>query len=138
NTNVRELEGVLNSLLAQSILNKKTIDIDLAKQMIDQIVQNSKKDISIDFIKKVVCEYFGIPVSEINVSSRKREIVQARQLAMYFAKQHTKSSLAIIGMQCGNKDHATVLYACKAVNNLMDTNKTFRSTVEELSKRLKA
>ena len=138
NTNVRELEGVLNSLLAQSILNKKTIDIDLAKQMIDQIVQNSKKDISIDFIKKVVCEYFGIPVSEINVSSRKREIVQARQLAMYFAKQHTKNSLAIIGMQCGNKDHATVLYACKAVNNLMDTNKTFRSTVEELSKRLKS
>lgn len=138
NTNVRELEGVLNSLLAQSILNKKTIDIDLAKQMIDQIVQNSKKDISIDFIKKVVCEYFGIPVSEINVSSRKREIVQARQLAMYFAKKHTKASLAIIGMQCGNKDHATVLYACKAVNNLMDTNKTFRSTVEELSKRLKS
>lgn len=138
NTNVRELEGVLNSLLAQSILNKKTIDIDLAKQMIDQIVQNSRKDISIDLIKKIVCEYYGIPVSEINVSSRKREIVQARQLAMYFAKQHTKNSLAIIGMQCGNKDHATVLYACKAVNNLMDTNKSFRSTVEELSKRLKS
>lgn len=138
NTNVRELEGVLNSLLAQSILNKKTIDIDLAKQMIDQIVQNSQKDISIDFIKKVVCEYFGIPVSEINVPSRKREIVQARQLAMYFAKKHTKASLAIIGMQCGNKDHATVLYACRAINNLMDTNKRFRSTVEELSKRLKA
>lgn len=138
NTNVRELEGVLNSLLAQSILNKKTIDMNLAKQMIDKIVQNSTKDISIDFIQKVVCEYFGIPISEIHSKTRKREIVQARQLSMYFAKTHTKSSLAVIGMHCGNKDHATVLHACKVVRDLIDTDKNFRGTVEDLSKKIKA
>ncbi|MEG2666555.1 MAG: chromosomal replication initiator protein DnaA, partial [Bacteroidales bacterium] len=79
-TNVREMEGVLNSLLAQSILNKKTITLELAKQMIDKIVRNSSKEISIDYIQKIICDYFGIPVDEINSKTRKREIVQARQL----------------------------------------------------------
>lgn len=136
-TNVRELEGVLNSLLAQSVLNKKTITLELAKQMIDKIVRNSAKEISIDYIQKIICDYFGIQVDEINSKTRKRDIVQARQLAMFFAKKHTKSSLAAIGLQCGNKDHATVLHACKTVNNLMETDKNFRLNVEELSKKIK-
>ncbi|MEG1910568.1 MAG: chromosomal replication initiator protein DnaA, partial [Bacteroidales bacterium] len=136
-TNVRELEGVLNSLLAQSVLNKKIITLDLAKQMIDKIVRNSAKEISIDYIQKIICDYFGIQVEEINSKTRKRDIVQARQLAMFFAKKHTKSSLAAIGLQCGNKDHATVLHACKTVNNLMETDKNFRLNVEELSKKIK-
>ena len=111
NTNIRELEGVLISLLAQSSLNKKIITLDLAKQMIDKFVKNTTRDISIDFIQKIVCDYFGIPVDRISSKTRKREVVQARQLAMYFSKKLTKSSLASIGLQCGNKDHATVLHA---------------------------
>lgn len=136
-TNVREMEGVLNSLLAQSILNKKTITMDLAKKMIDQIVHNSAKEISIDYIQKVVCDHFELPVEKINSNTRRREIVIARQLAMYFAKKHTKASLAAIGSQCGKRDHATVLHACKTINNLLETDKAFRQIVEDLDKKIK-
>ena len=136
-TNIRELEGALISILAQSSLNKKVITIDLAKQMIDKFVKNTLREISIDFIQKVVCDYFNISLENINSKTRKREIVQARQLAMYFSKKHTKSSLATIGIHCGNKDHATVLHACKTVNNLIETDKQFRVYVEELDKKIK-
>lgn len=137
NTNVRELEGALVSLMAQSSLNRKQITLELAKQMIDKFVKNSERDITIDYIQKIVCDYFSLPVDSIQSRTRKREIVQARQLAMYFAKKLTKSSLATIGMQCGNKDHATVLHACKTVANLAETDKTFRYYVEEIEKRFK-
>jgi len=136
-TNIRELEGALISILAQSSLNKKPITIELAKQMIDKFVKNTTREISIDYIQKVVCDYFGLPLDAINSKTRKREIVQARQLAMFFAKKHTKSSLANIGLHCGNKDHATVLHACRTVNNLIETDKQFRVYVEELDKKIK-
>jgi chromosomal replication initiator protein len=137
NTNVRELEGALISLIAQSSLNKKQITIELAKQMIDKFVKSTSREITIDYIQKVVCDYFNLPVDSIQSHTRKREIVQARQLTMYFAKKLTKSSLAIIGLQCGNKDHATVLHACKTVANLAETDKQFQCWVDELDKKLK-
>jgi chromosomal replication initiator protein len=136
NSNVRELEGALISLLAQSSLNKKKINIDLARQMIDKFVKNTTREISIDYIQKVVCDYFDMPIDLIKSKTRKREIVQARQLTMYFAKQLTKNSLATIGAQCGNKDHATVLHACRTVNNLAETDKRFRIYVDDLRKKL--
>ncbi len=135
-TNVRELEGALISLLAQSSLNKKNITIDLAKEMLDKFVKNTAREISIDYIQKVVCDYFDIPIELMKSKTRKREIVQARQLAMYFSKQLTKNSLANIGIHCGNKDHATVLHACKTVNNLIDTDKQFRAYVSDIEKKL--
>ncbi len=136
-TNVRELEGALISILAQSSLNKKAITLDLAKQMIDKYVKNTSRDISIDYIQKIISDYFNIPVEMIVSKTRKREIVQARQLAMFFSKKYTKSSLATIGLHCGNKDHATVLHACKTVSNLVDTDKQFNSYVSELDKKIK-
>ena len=136
-TNIREMEGALISILAQSTLNKKAITLELAKQMIDKFVKNSTREISIDYIQKVVCDYFSLPLEAINSKTRKREIVQARQLAMFFSKKHTKSSLATIGLHCGNKDHATVLHACRTVNNLVETDKRFRVYVEEIDKKLK-
>lgn len=136
-TNVRELEGALISLLAQSTLNKKAITVDLAIDMINKIVKQSKHEITIDYIQKIVCDYFNMPIDSIQSKTRKREIVQARQIAMFFSKTLTKSSLASIGAQIGNKDHATVLHACKTVNNLIDTDKHFRLDVEEIEKRLK-
>lgn len=135
-TSVREMEGALISLIAQSSLNKKAITMDLARQMIDKFVKNSTKEISIDYIQKVVCDYFGLPVDQIHAKTRKREVVQARQVAMYFSKKHTKSSLATIGMQCGNKDHATVLHACKTIANLIDTDKQFRNYANEIDKKI--
>ena len=137
NTNVRELEGALVSLVAQSSLNKKQITLDLAKRMVDHFVKSTTREITIEYIQKVVCDYFNLPVESIQARTRRREIVQARQLAMSFSKQYTKASLAIIGTQCGNKDHATVLHACKTVNNLYHTDKQFQYWVEELDKRFK-
>ncbi|MBT3621440.1 MAG: chromosomal replication initiator protein DnaA [Flavobacteriales bacterium] len=135
-TNVRELEGALISLLAQSSLNRKEITIDLAKNMLDKFVKNTVHEVSIDYIQKVVCDYFDIPIETMKSKTRKREIVQCRQLAMYFSKQMTKNSLAMIGKHCGNKDHATVLHACKTVNNLADTDKRFKGYISDIEKKL--
>jgi chromosomal replication initiator protein len=135
--NVRELEGALVSLLAQSTLNKKEITLDLASEMINKLVKSSVRELSVDYISKVVCDYFNLPVNQLQTKTRKREIVQARQLAMYFSKNLTKASLASIGSQIGNKDHATVLHACKTVNNLIDTDKNFRHFVDEIERKLK-
>lgn len=135
--NVRELEGALISLLAQSTLNKKEITLNLAKEMIDKLIKNTKREVSIDYIQKVVCNYFDVPVDSLQSKTRKREIVQARQVAMYFSKNLTKSSLATIGSQIGGKDHATVLHACKTVNNLVETDKQFKTQIEEIEKKLK-
>ncbi len=137
-TNIRELEGALISLLAQSTLNKKEITLDLARKMIDKLIKNTHKELSIDYIQKVVCDYFGIPIDLVLSKTRKREIVQARQVAMFFSKSLTKSSLTTIGSRIGGKDHATVLHACKTVNNLIETDKHFRLQIEEIEKKLKS
>ncbi len=134
--NVRELEGALVSLLAQSMLNKREITLDLTAKLINKLVQNSRRELSIEYISKVVCDYFHMPVESIQTKTRKREIVQARQITMYFSKTLTKFSLASIGAQIGNKDHATVLHACKTVNNLKDTDKNFRQFMEDIEKKL--
>ena len=136
-TNVRELEGALISLLAQSSLNKKAITIDLARQIIDKFIKNNSREITIDYIQKTVCDYFEINIDLLNSKTRKREIVQARQLSMFFAKKLTKASLACIGLHCGNKDHATVLHACRTVNNLIETDRQFKGYVDDLEKRIK-
>ena len=135
--NVRELEGALVSLLAQSTLNKKEITLDLVREMIDKLVKNTTRELSIDYIQKIVSDYFSIPIDIMHSKTRKREIVQARQIAMFFSKNLTKSSLATIGSQIGGKDHATVLHACKTVNNLVETDKRFRIYIEEIEKKLK-
>jgi chromosomal replication initiator protein len=135
--NIRELEGARISLVAQASLNRREITIDLAKQMIDKFVVNTSREINIESIQKVVCDYFNINIETLNSKTRKREIVQARQLVMYFAKEYTKSSLAMIGMHCGNKDHATVLHAVRTINNLLETDKQFRGYFKDLDKKIK-
>lgn len=136
NTNVREMEGALNTLLAQASLNKKAITLELAKQMVDKFVKNTAKEVSIEYIQKVVCDYFNMPIDVLKSKTRKREVVQARQIAMFFSKKMTKSSLANIGAHCGGKDHATVLHACRTVLNLSETDKQFKVYLEDLEKKL--
>ena len=135
-TNVRELEGAIISLIAQSSFNKKEITLGLAKEIVEKFVKNTKREVSIDYIQKVVSDYFQMDVNTLQSKTRKRHIVQARQLAMFFAKKYTKASLASIGSQIGKRDHATVLHACKTVDNLSSTDKQFRKYVEDLSKKL--
>ncbi|MFN4971608.1 MAG: chromosomal replication initiator protein DnaA [Bacteroidota bacterium] len=137
NTNIRELRGALVSLLAQSSLNKKEVTLDLAKQILKNFVKNSTREISIEFIQKLVCDYFTIPVELVKSKTRKREIVQARQISMFYAKDLTKSSLKTIGMHFGGRDHSTVIHACQTVNDLMETDKKFKADIEEIGKRIK-
>lgn len=136
--NIRELEGGLISLLAQATLNRKEINLDLAYQMINKLIRNTHKEISIDYIQKKVCEYFSLPTDVLQTKTRKREIVQARQIAMFFSKSMTKASLSSIGSVIGGKDHATVLHACKTVANLIETDKQFRNQIEELEVKIKS
>jgi len=135
-TNIRELEGAIISLIAQSSFNKMEITIQLAQDIVNKFVKNTKREVSIDYIQKVVSEYFQMDISTLQSKTRKRHIVQARQLAMYFAKKFTKASLASIGSQIGKRDHATVLHACKTVDNLSFTDKQFRKYVEDLNQKL--
>ncbi len=135
-TNIRELEGAIISLIAHSSFNKKDITLDLAKKIVDNYVKNTKREVSIDYIQKVVSDYFQMDVETLQSKTRKRHIVQARQLAMFFAKKFTKASLASIGSQIGKRDHATVLHACKTVDNLASTDKQFNKFVEDINKKL--
>jgi chromosomal replication initiator protein len=135
-SNIRELEGALISILAQASMNKRAVTLELAKQMIDKYVKNTTHEVSIDYIQKVVCDYFDLPIEMLKSKTRKRQVVQARQIAMYFAKNMTKSSLSSIGAHCGGKDHATVLHACRTVNNLIETDKKFKASVQELQKKI--
>ncbi|MFK5878635.1 MAG: chromosomal replication initiator protein DnaA [Flavobacteriaceae bacterium] len=135
-SNVRELEGVLVSMIAQASFNRKEFTLALTKQIVDKFVKNTKREVSINQIQKVVSSYFDLDVATLQSKTRKRHIVQARQLAMFFAKRMTKASLASIGSQIGKRDHATVLHACKTVDNLAETDKQFRKYVEDLTKKL--
>jgi len=134
---VRELEGAMVSLLAQSTLNKKEITLNLAKSMLKNFVKHAHREVSIEQIQKLVCEYFEVPVEMVKSKTRKREIVQARQISMYLAKSHTKSSLKSIGHFFGGRDHSTVIYACQTVQDLIDTDKQFKAYVQDILKKLK-
>jgi chromosomal replication initiator protein len=136
-TNLRDVEGVLNSLIAQHTLSGRSIDMDLAKQVIQNIVQNVEAEINIDYIQKFVSEYFSVTIDQMKDKTRKREIVIARQVAMYFAKEYTNMSLKSIGTHFGGRDHSTVIHALTSVSDLMDTDKKFRATMQELIKKIK-
>ena len=134
--NVREIEGALSALVANASFLGKKISISLAKEIVKVYVQYNQREITIDRIKSVVCEYMNLSPEVFESPKRTREIAQARQIAMYLSKQHTKAPLTSIGAAIGGKNHATVLHACKAISNLMETDKVFRHQVEEIEKRV--
>ena len=136
NSNVRELEGALISLLAQSSLNRREIDLDLAKKVLRNFVKSSSKEITIETIQRMVCEYFDVSYDKLLQKTRKREIVQARQITMYLAKAFTKNSLKTIGEHFGGRDHTTVIHSCQTVKDLMDTDTVFRENVLELQQKV--
>jgi len=136
NSNVRELEGALISLLAQSSLNRKEIDLELAKKVLRNFIKTSSKEITIDAIQRMVCDYFNVAYDKLLQKTRKREIVQARQITMYLAKMFTKNSLKTIGEHFGGRDHTTVIHSCQTVKDLMDTDAIFRENVLELHQKV--
>ncbi len=135
--NIRELEGVMISLLAQSTLIRRDIDMELAKEVIRNFVKTINKEITVEFIQQLVAEHFKVSVDKLHHETRKRNVVIARQLSMFLAKKLTNKSLKTIGENFGGRDHSTVIYSCKAVQDMMDTDMIFKDTVAELEKKLK-
>lgn len=135
--NVRDLEGTIVSLLAHSTLMNAAIDMELAEKVVGRIVAVTPRNNTVEKIRDMVCEHFALSIDAISTRSRKREVVQARQIAMYLSKQLTKNSLSSIGFTIGQRDHATVLHACKIVTDLMETDKSFRTSVKEIEEKLK-
>lgn len=134
---VRDLEGIIISIMAHSTIYNKDVDLELAQRIVHKVTQNESKTITIDNIINTVCKHFGLDTSAIHTKSRKREVVQARQIAMYLAKNYTDFSTAKIGSLIGNKDHATVLHACKTISELKEVSKSCQAELEEIQTALK-
>lgn len=132
NASVRDLEGIVVSLMAHSTIHNCDVSLQLAHKVLGGISEYEKEPISIDKIVKTVAEYYNVEVSSVGTKSRKREIVLVRQTAMYLAKKHLDLSSSKIGYQIGRRDHATVLHACKTIANLLDTDKKFRNEMSEI------
>ena len=135
--NIREIEGTLVSLLAHATLNREKITLNLAERLIEKIVSVNNVEISLEKIQATVCEYFNITRESLVSKTRKREISQARQIAMYLGRNLTKKSLASIGNEIGGRDHATVLHACNTVSDLIETDRNFRQYVSEIERKLR-
>lgn len=136
--NARDLEGVIVSIMAHSLVYNKEIDLALARRVIDQAIKKiEKKKITIDLIQDIVCNFYNIKPDLIHTASRKREIVQARQVTMYLSKQYTEMPFAQIGNLIGKKNHATVLHACRTVKEQMEVDKSFRDEISEIELKLK-
>lgn len=135
---VRELEGIINSLLAQSILFKREIDVDFTKMVVKRVIkQVENKPLTIEEIVSKVCKHFGLDESVIFAKTRKKDVVQARQIAMYLAKKHTDQTISRIGKMIGNKDHATVIHSINQIKDILDINKPFEAELKKIESSLR-
>ena len=134
---VRELEGAIVSLIGRAELLNTKIDLELAREVVGSTIQRGNREISVESILELVCDYFDVSQELVRGQTRKRHVVVARQISMYLAKQHTNCSLKKIGSHFGNRDHSTVIYSCRTVRDLMDTDDSFLASVEEVDKRVK-
>ncbi len=136
NGNIRELEGVVAGLIARTSLTGRHVDVRLAQEVIHDFMVNPSADITIDKINNIVAEYFSMDVDRLRSQTRKREVVTARQAAMYLCKKLAKEPLKAIGNAFGGRDHSTVIYAVRSVNNLMETDPKFRAIITDLEKQV--
>ncbi len=136
--NVRDLEGIINSLLAHSIAFNRPIDQDLASRVMRMIVKIESRVITCESVLTLVVQNFGVDLKSINSKSRKKDIVQARQAAMHLCKRHTTQSICRIGTIVGGRDHATVLHALKSVDDMLHTDEQFRSKYDKVEQQLQS
>ncbi len=127
--NVRDLEGVVHSMLAQSIVHDCDINLAMAQQIVNKYVRFTTKKITIDMILRAVCKYYKVTQRDLNSNSRKGQIVCARQVAMYLTQKHTDMSSTQIGIHIGRRDHSTVLYSCDQVDSKIKANPGFKEEV---------
>ena len=137
-SNVRELEGCLIKLGAHASLTGMPIDINMARNVLKDLISDEEKPVTVDIIQKAVGEYFGMKAQELKTKKRTKEVANARQIAMYITKQLTQLSLSEIGRSFGGKDHATVIYACKQIEEKRGRDETLKKTVEYISKKIKS
>lgn len=135
-SNIRELEGALIRLLAYSTLSKDEMDLSHAKEVLRDLIKDTQVTLSIEEIQTVVCQYLNLPVDLVRAKTRKREVVQARQIAMYFSKELTQHSLKTIGLHFGGRDHSTVIHANQTVLNQIETDPTYRQIIGEIRHKL--
>ncbi len=136
-TNIRELEGVLISMIAHASLSRVEIDLGLAKTIMKNIVKDIETEVGIDFIQKTCADFFGIKLEDLKAKTRKKEIVTARQVSMYFCKEFTNHSLKSIGYHFGGRDHSTVIHAVQTVNDMIETDTVFKHSIADLRKKFK-
>ena len=135
-SNIRELEGCLITLLARASLENKEIDVDLAKDVVRSVIGEIRTHVTIEEIQRTVCDYLSIPDDLIRAKTRKQEIVNARQMAMYLCKELTNCSLKTIGLHFGGRDHSTVIHAYQTVEDLSKTDPKYRSIVQQLRSKI--
>lgn len=135
-SNIRELEGCLIKLLANSSLSSKEINFDLVKQTVREISTNKQVNISIDYITKIVCEYFKVDENKVREKNRRKEVVLARQVAMFLSKQLTKSSLKTIGLHFGGRDHSTVIHAQTSIDDMIKEDFQLADTINMLKNKI--
>jgi chromosomal replication initiator protein len=135
-TNIRELEGCLISLLAKASLEGREISADLAREVLRIVVGDIKSPVTIESIQRTVCEYFTIPEDLLRAQTRKQEVVNARQMAMYLAKELTNSSLKTIGLHFGGRDHSTVIHAYQSVEDQMKIDPKYMAHLTQIRRRL--
>lgn len=131
-SNIRELEGCLIKLLANASLNSREINLDLAKKTVREIATDRKVNVTIESITNIVCEVLNVAENKIRDKTRKKEIVMARQIAMYLSKELTKSSLKTIGLHFGGRDHSTVIHACTTVEEAMSKEPSLKDIVNSV------
>jgi chromosomal replication initiator protein len=131
-TNIRELEGALIKTIAHSLLEEKPITIDLAKEVLKELVKEPKRLITVDFIQRAVAEEFGITVQDIKQKRRNKTIVVPRQIAMYLSRELTDLSFPEIGDFFGGKDHTTVLHSYNKIKEALASDATMKEKVEKV------
>lgn len=130
--NIRDLEGVVNAILAYSVVYNSDVDMELTKRVVARSVKQKDKTISVDRILDKVSKFFDVSTREICSSSRKQRIAQARQVSMYLVQKHTGMSYSGIGNAIGKRDHSTVLHSCSVVEHKINVDKIFRKDLENI------
>lgn len=137
-SSVRELEGIINSIMAYSVVDNCEIDLQLTQRIVARAVNLEQKGLTADDILSAVCSRYGVKAKELVSKSRKQAVVQPRQLAMYLIHKYTDMSYSQLGRLFGKRDHSTVLYACNQIAHRISVDKQFRREVEELEAALKS
>lgn len=137
NGSVRDLQGVINSLMAYSIVYNSNIDMRLAERVIKRAVKIDDKPLTVDEIIETVCNHFNVSPSAVGGKSRKRDFVVARQVSMYLAQKYTKMPASRIGKLVGNRDHSTVIHSCTQVENRLKVDKVFLAEIQSLENSFK-